>query len=89
MDLDLKLFEMQAMNMCDERSSAMDKDYTLYGTKIFNSKSKEIGLIIYTWKNKFADTVVDYAACVDKNGKRYNIELDLISPMEYCYDSQK
>lgn len=67
----------------------MDKDYALYGTKIFNSKSKEIGLIIYTWKNKFADTVVDYAACVDKNGKRYNIELDLISPMEDCYDSQK
>lgn len=67
----------------------MDKDYTLYGTKIFNSKSKEIGLIICTWKNKFADTVVDYATCVDKNGKRYNIELDLISPMEDCYASQK
>lgn len=80
---------MQVMNVCNERSSAMDKDYTLYGTKIFNSKSKEIGLIICTWKNKLADAVVDYATCVDKNGKRYNIELDLISPMEDCYDSQK
>lgn len=67
----------------------MDKDYTLYGTKIFNSKSKEIGLIIYTWKNKFTDTVVDYATCVDQNGKRYNIELDFISSMEDYYDSQK
>lgn len=80
---------MQVMNVCNERSSAMDKDYTLYGTKIFNSKSKEIGLIICTWKNKFADAVVDYATCVDKNGKRYNIELDFILPMEDCYDSQK
>lgn len=80
---------MQAMNVCNERSSAMDKDYKLYGTKIFNSKSKEIGLIICTWKNNFADTVIDYATCVDKNRKRYNIELDLISPMEDCYDYQK
>ena len=40
-----------------------------YGTKIFNKKTKAIGLLIYTQQNKFADKIVDYATCVDKNGK--------------------
>ncbi|MDD3237903.1 MAG: hypothetical protein PHV37_07390 [Candidatus Gastranaerophilales bacterium] len=60
-----------------------------YGTKIFNSKTKEIGLLIKIWKNKFADGVVDFAACVDKNGKRYNTELDNIVPLEDYDDSKK
>ena len=32
-----------------------EKDYTLFGTKILNLKTKEIGLVIYTWENEFAD----------------------------------
>ena len=60
-----------------------------YGTKIFNTKTQEIGLLIKTWKNKFSDGGVDYATCVDKNGKLYNIELDSIIPLEDCDDSQK
>ena len=59
-----------------------EKDYTLFGTKILNLKTKEIGLVIYTWKNEFADGEIDYAACVDRNGKQYSIELDLITPIE-------
>ena len=39
-----------------------------YGTKILNLKTQEIGLLIYLWENKFADGVVDYATCVDKQG---------------------
>lgn len=54
----------------------MQKDYQLYGTKILNLKTKENGLLICTWKNKFADGEVDFATCVNKQGKRYNIELD-------------
>lgn len=53
-----------------------------FGTKIFNSKTKEIGLLIKTWKNQYADKAVDFATCVDKNGKKYNIELDFITPIE-------
>src|SRR5574344_524869 len=30
-----------------------------YGTKIFNSKTQEIGLLIKVWKNKFANGIVD------------------------------
>ena len=86
------------------------KDYTLYGTKILNLKTQEIGLLICLWENKFADKTFDclgflprsqsfafmpygivrsicslsgrcrteirFATCVDKTGKRYNIELD-------------
>ena len=90
----------------------MQKDYQLYGTKILNHKTQEIGLLICIWKNTFADSEVDclgflsrsqsfafstscksaqsvrypsftrteirFATCVDKQGKKYNIELDNI-----------
>lgn len=59
-----------------------ERDYQLYGTKILNVKTQEIGLLISIWKNKFADGEVDNATCVDKQGKRYNIELDNIRGFE-------
>ena len=59
-----------------------EKDYMLYGTKILNLKTQEIGLLICLWENKYADKTVDFAICVDKNGKRYNIELDNIRGFE-------
>lgn len=52
-----------------------------FGTKILNHQTNEIGLLIKTWLNKFADQNIWYATCVDKNGKRYNIELDKITPL--------
>ena len=55
-----------------------EKDYTLYGTKVLNLKTQEIGLLICIGKNKFADSEIDYATYVDKQGKRYSIELDTI-----------
>ena len=60
----------------------MKKDYQLYGTKVLNLKTQEIGLLIYLWENKFADKTVDFAICVYKDGKRYNIELDNIRGFE-------
>ncbi|MCQ2754950.1 MAG: hypothetical protein MJ231_07900 [bacterium] len=60
----------------------LNKDYKLYGTKILNLQTQEIGLLIYLWTNKFADGDVDFATCVDKKGKRYNIELDNIRGVE-------
>lgn len=54
----------------------------LFGTKVLNLKTQEIGLLICIWKNKFADAEIDYATCVDKQGKRYNIELDNIRGLE-------
>ncbi len=53
-----------------------------FGTKILNRKTNEIGLLIKTWLNEFADENIWYATCVDKNGKRYHIELDEIVPIE-------
>lgn len=60
----------------------IEKDLTLYGTKILNLKTQEIGLLICTWKNKFADADVDFATCVNRQGKKYNIELDNIRGFE-------
>lgn len=37
-----------------------EKDYTLFGTKILNLKTKEICLAFCTWKNQFADAEIDY-----------------------------
>jgi len=58
----------------------IEKDRTMFGTKILNHKTKEVGLLIYTWINKFADGNIPFATCVDTNGKKYNIEMDAISP---------
>ena len=59
-----------------------EKDYQLYGTKILNLRTKEIGLLICIWKNKFADAEVDYATCVNQQRKCYNIELDNIEVLD-------
>ena len=64
-----------------------EKDYALYGTKVLNLKTQEIGLLICVWKNRIADKTVDFATCVNKQGKRYNIELDTIAPLEQTNDS--
>ena len=60
----------------------MEKDYKLFGTKVLNLKTQEIGLLLYTWKNVYADKIVDFATCVDKIGKRYNVAMDDITPIE-------
>ena len=60
----------------------MEKDYTMYGTKIFNKQTQEIGLLLYTWKNVYADKTVNFATCVDKIGRRYNVAMDDITPIE-------
>ncbi len=60
----------------------IEKNYTLFGTKVKNLTTNEIGLLLYTWVNQYADVSVDFATCVDKNGKKYNIELDKIQPIE-------
>lgn len=60
----------------------MDKNYTLFGQQVLNHETKEIGLVLYTWENVYADAKVEFATCVDKNGKKYNIELDKLFPLE-------
>lgn len=59
-----------------------EKDYQLFGRKILNLKTQEIGLLICIWENKFADKTVNFATCVDRTGKRYNIELDNIEVLD-------
>lgn len=64
----------------------MEKDFTMYGTKIYNYDKKSIGLLICTWNNTFSSSKgpvnVPFATCVDKNGKKYNTEMDNITPIE-------
>ena len=61
----------------------------LFGTKILNRQTNEIGLLIKTWKNEFADGSIWFAICVDTKGKRYHIELDEIVPMEEVNDFEE
>lgn len=58
------------------------KDRTMFGTKVLNHQTHEIGLLLYTWVNVFADDKVLFATCVDKKGKKYNIKMDDISPID-------
>ena len=55
---------------------------TAFGTKILNRKDNSIGLLIKTWVNEYADAKIWMARCVDTNGKRYDIQLDEIIPIE-------
>ena len=74
---------MRVISVLQKKGICMTKkDYQLYGTKILNLKTQAIGLLICIWKNKFADGEVDFATCVNKPGKRYNIELDNIRGFE-------
>ena len=54
----------------------------MYGTKIYNHKKQEIGLLISTWVNVYADGKVDFATCVDSKGNKYNTEMDNLTPVE-------
>ena len=58
------------------------KRLSIIRNKDFKLKTQEIGLLICIWENRFADREIDYATCVDKTGKRYNIELDNIRGFE-------
>lgn len=65
----------------------LEKDRTLFGLKVFNHNTKELGLILYTWINVYfviggdREEIV-FATCVDPNGKKYNTELSNIEPVE-------
>ena len=54
--------------------------------QLFNDKSnKKVQtkyIISRIKKNKFTDAEIDFATCVDRQGKRYNIELDNIRGFE-------
>lgn len=57
----------------------VEKDYKLYGTKILNLKTQEVGLLICLWKNRYVDKTVDITTFVDKMRKKYNITIENIA----------
>ena len=55
----LKFPVERVMNgMVWKNHNMVEKDYTLYETKILNIKTQEIGLLICLWKNRYADKAV-------------------------------
>lgn len=60
----------------------MEKDYTLFGTKVIEKNRFGTCLILYTWDNVFADATIPFATIVDKNGKKQNVKMDDIIPLE-------
>ena len=59
-----------------------DFDRTLFGTKVLNLETKNLGIVLYTWTNVYADGNIPFATCVDENGKKYNISMDDIQIIE-------
>ena len=43
-----------------------------FGKKIINTKTGQLGLIIKTWNNVFADATIPFVTWVDIKGKRHN-----------------
>lgn len=60
----------------------MEKDYTLFGQKATNTQTDELGIVLYTWKNVYADAIIDMACWVNKNGKVFQLYLDNLTPVE-------
>ena len=48
-------------------------------------KCRQLGDLL----SELCDAEIDYATCVDKHGKRYNIKLDEILPLEEADDFEK
>lgn len=71
----------RAINVCVKQRKEITMDVA-FGTKIRNTKTGEIGLLIKTYLNEFADKNVMYAVWVDVNGKRKCDELDNLKPLE-------
>lgn len=59
-----------------------DFDRTLFGTKVLNLETKNLGIVLYTWTNIYADGNIPFATCVDENGKKYNVSMDDIQIIE-------
>ena len=59
-----------------------DFDRRLFGTKVLNLETKKLGIVLYTWTNVYVDGNIPFATCVDENGKKYNIAMDLITAIE-------
>ncbi len=59
-----------------------EKDRTMFGTKVFNHKTQKQGILLYSWTNIYADAEVPFATCVDEDGRKYNIDMDSITPVE-------
>lgn len=65
-----------------KKETNMEKDYTLFGTKVIENKTHKTCLILYTWDNVFADATIPFATIVDKNGKKENVKMDDIIPLD-------
>ena len=59
-----------------------DFERTLFGTKVLNLETKNLGIVLYTWTNIYADGNIPFATCVDENGKKYNVSMDDIQIIE-------
>jgi hypothetical protein len=60
----------------------MEKDHTLFGQKAVNTQTDELGIVLYTWKNTYADAIIDMACWVNQNGKVFQLYLDNLTPIE-------
>jgi len=77
---------------------SLSADNPLYGTKILNLKTQEIGLLICLWENKYADKTVDclgflawlsafneFAFVLPSQNKRHSQPTIRSTLAEFCY----
>ena len=54
----------------------------IFGTKIINTKTGALGLMIKTWDNVYADATIPFGTWVDIKGKRHDSPLDELKIVE-------
>lgn len=70
-----------------------NEDTSLFGTKVYDFKNKNIALVLKTFDNTYSQngggTVdIQFARCVTTKGKLYNVEFDYITPYKELTDEQ-
>lgn len=65
----------------DNKIIKSDKDNTLFGTLVLNELTGRKNILLYTYKNNNR-VYKDYATCIDKNEKIYDIRMDFLTPIE-------
>ena len=71
-----------------------NEDRSLFGTKVYDFKNKNIALVLKTFDNTYSKngggTVdIQFARCVTMKGKVYNVEFDNITPLENLTTEEK
>ncbi len=76
-----KCYEKILFEEEDKQKFVIEKDTTLFGTRVINNISGMEDIVLYTYKNPNR-IYQNYAVCIDRKENKYTIRMDYITPIE-------